>query len=298
MKWNILRCNQDKGKGVINLKNKDYLEAFEDYMTEKGRSKHTIINYVSDLNKFFDFIGKDIKKVTKKDIQKYVRYLEDEKELKVTSINRKIVSVKQFIDFINDSFQVGVMVKIEQVKEQEQRYLENLLTKEDYEAMVKAAIVNNDLRAKAIFETLYYTGVRVSELLQLTVDDVTNKDIRIKGKGNKRRKMFVISKVRDTWDAYLGQRLKTSAKALFTGQRGPINTRTVNSIIGKYAEMAKVEKEKAHAHNFRHLCALRLVKEGVPIKAVQDILGHSNMNTTGIYLQHTKDELLEFMERM
>src|SRR5690606_36493763 len=97
-----------------------------------------------------------------------------ERKLKTLTINRKMVSIKQFIDFLNDRFELGITAKIRQEKIQRQYSLndDDLLTEEDYVAIMDKVTSEIDIRTKAIFEAMYYSGMRVSEALQLRVDHV------------------------------------------------------------------------------------------------------------------------------
>lgn len=270
----------------------DYLESFEDYLLENEKSKNTIQSYLRDVRQFLEFLGsKTLKKVTKTDIKRYKDHL-SAKGMKVKSINRKLVSIKQFFAFVNESdlykFQIVVPIKME--KEQVQNYLDEMLTREDVDNMIMAATQNGDIRAKTIFNTLLYTGLRVSEMLQLTVDDVEKKDVFVKGKGSKLRRVYVSDRVRDVWRDYLKERQGVYSK-LFIGQKGSINRYTVNSIIKKYAKIAGVEESRAHAHNFRHLFCQLLIDKGISIDEVADLAGHSDINTTRIYTRRTTEEL-------
>ena len=264
------------------------LQPFVEYLED--RSKLTIQSYTGDVRQFLSFLNKDIRKITKDDVEAFKAHLR-EKKMVVKTINRKLVSLKKYIDFLNEKEGMAIAITIKPEKQQRQDYLEEMLDKEDFEKLVAAAEADNDVRAKAIFYTLYLTGARVSEVLQIRLEDIEQQYITIKGKGSKHRDIFVPARVRTVWIDYLAQRLKTSQE-LFTGQRGPINRHTVNSIIKKYARIAGVQEERAHAHNFRHLYCKTLVEKGYSIDTVADLAGHSDINTTRIYTRKTRKELL------
>lgn len=267
-----------------------YFSQFADYMRENDKSENTIGSYLSDLKQLDAFLGKDAANLTQEDVNSFKDSL-NEKGLKMKTINRKMLSLKQYVDFLNVECGLSISVRIKQEKQQRQEYLDNMLDKNDFKKLINAAVTSNDTRAKAIFYTLYYTGARVSEALQIKKDDIDQEYILVKGKGNKYRQLFISSKVRTAWVEYLKVR-KDNSEYLFTGQRGAITRQAVHNSIKKYAEMAGVMSEKAHAHNFRHLFCKNMIDQGMTIDTVADLAGHSDINTTRIYTRKTKSELM------
>jgi integrase/recombinase XerD len=274
------------------MKNTDYLEAYRDYLHEEEKSKGTIEGYVSDVKDFMNFIKRDIKKIKKTDVSDYKEYLR-KRALKTLSINRKLVGVKQFIDFVNDRFELAITVRIKQEKVQKQYSLkdEELLTELDYKRLVETAEGAGDLRAIALFEVMYYSGMRISEALQLRIDHV-EKGLKviedIKGKGSKYRDIYMSDKALKSLGAYLKVRqqpFSSTTKALFVGERGPLTRQTAHTLMKKYAKVAKIETSKAHVHNLRHLFGLRLASQGVPIQDIAKYMGHTSIEVTKIYLE-------------
>ncbi|ERI91014.1 phage integrase, SAM-like domain protein [Clostridiales bacterium oral taxon 876 str. F0540] len=268
----------------------DYLDYFYNYLKKRDLSLNTIVSYKSDAEQFLDFINKPALSMDKNDIVNFKNYLE-ENELNVSSINRKLISIKNFLDFLNEEYNASLTINIKQIKMQHQQYLDDLIFKEDFDKLINCAREYKDNRAEAIFQTLYLTGMRVSELLQLEVTDVGKNYLSIKGKGNKYRTVFIPPKLVEVLNEYIKQRIAKGDK-LFTGQRGPINRQTVHNIIKKYAKIAGLNINAAHAHNFRHLYCLSLVEKGLSIDVVADLAGHSNINTTRIYTRKTKEQLM------
>jgi len=268
----------------------DYFNKFTEYLRDNDKSENTINGYLGDLKQLEAYLGKGASELTQDDIDRFKESLK-EKDLKMKTINRKLVSVKQYIDFLNIEYNKGIFVKIKQEKQQRQDYLENMLDRHDFKKLINATVVSNDTRAKALFYTLYFTGARVSEALQITKNDINEQYIWVRGKGNKYRQLFISSKVRTAWVDYLKDR-NDNADALFTGQRGAITRQAVHNIIKKYAEMAGVMDEKAHAHNFRHLFCINMYEKTGDISVVADLAGHSDINTTRVYTRKTKNELM------
>ncbi|KEI10500.1 integrase [Clostridium sp. K25] len=270
------------------------LAKFTLLLAKTRKSEKTIDSYIRDISQFNDYLKTNKKKLAKikiSDIDEFKNFLIYHKELKIKTINRKLVSINQYLKFNN------ISVDIKQEKVQMQNFLDDMLSNQDIENIIKATYAKDDLRARTIIYTLYYTGMRVSEMLQLTIYDTKKSSINIIGKGSKHREVFVPNKLKTIWDNYLQVRIKKST-ALFTGKRGPINRKTVDSIIKTYAEAAGVDKSKAHAHNFRHLYCKNLADRGIDISTIADIAGHQNINTTRIYTRKTKEELLNIIEDM
>ncbi|MFJ7977951.1 tyrosine-type recombinase/integrase [Peribacillus sp. NPDC096379] len=214
--------------------------------------------------------------------------------------------MKQFITFLNDRFELGLNVRIKQEKTQKQYSLkeDELLTESDYEALIAATVANNDIRSKAIFEAMNYSGLRVSEMLQLRMDHVTsNKKIieDIKGKGGKYRDIYISDKLRVSLKAYLEVRIQSyssTTKLLFVGQRGPISRQTGHNNMKKYAAVAGIELSKAHAHNLLHLFGLRLAAKGVPIQDIAKYMGHTSIELTKIYLEKPQSYFADLIDQL
>lgn len=289
----------------MKMKNADYLEAFKDHLVEEEKSKGTIDGYMADLRGFIAFLKKDIKKVTRTDINAFKDYLK-KRQLATPSINRKLVSVKRFIDFINEHFQQEIIVKIKPEKVQKQYSLkdEELLTFEDYQRIIEAVEAAGDIRAKAMFEAMYYSGMRVHEMLQLRVDHVKDglKTINdIKGKGGKYRPVYIGKKLATTLNEYLAQRKQPYASTtdlLFVGERGPLTRQTAHHLIKKYAKAAGVETSKAHVHNLRHLFGLRMAEQGVAIQDIAKYMGHSSIEITRIYLEKPQSHYESLIDQL
>lgn len=294
------------------MKNNDYVKVFAEHLAEEDKSNLTISSYLTDVKGFLKFIKKDIKKLKKDDVNSYKEDLR-KRHLTTKTINRKLVGVKQFIEFLNDKYELGIAARIKQEKVQEQYSLkdEDLLTKADYNRLIEAVESAGDIRAKALFETMYYSGMRISEALQLRVDHV-QKGLKviedIKGKGSKYRPIFITSKLQESLKAYLEVRKQPErpdlpknspehTKALFVGQKGPLTRETAHKMIKKYAKLAGIESSRAHVHNLRHLFGLQLAEKEKPIQDIAKYLGHSNMETTRVYVEKTISQYADALEQ-
>lgn len=274
----------------------EILDKFKEYLIENDKSKNTVEIYSRDIKQFFSWYKEDIENIDKSVIKNYTEYLQSE-NMAVKSINRKLVSVNQFIEFLNDKFDKKIIVKIKQLKIENQNFVDDMLENSDVKRIVNAAKKENDIRAITIIYGLYYTGARVSELLQIKTKDIEKDSVMIKGKGSKYRELLIPKKLKEQFKAYNEVRLDNS-EYLFTGERGPINRQTIHNEIKSYTGKARgINKDIAHAHAFRHLYAQNLAKLGVPPVVISQLLGHS-LNVTGLYISNSKKDLLKLINKL
>ncbi|URZ16213.1 tyrosine-type recombinase/integrase [Clostridium felsineum] len=278
------------------MENSNVLEQFTDYLIENDKNTNTIESYLSDIKQFFLFYKKDIKDLNKLDIKKYTQKLKNE-GLKISTMQRKLVALNQLIIFSNEMLNLNIAVKIKQLKTEKQYFINDMMEINDLKRIIKAAIKKNDVRAVTVFYTLFYTGARVSEMLQIKVKDIDKNSITILGKGNKYRELLIPKKLQVQWQKYLECRENTS-EFLFTGQRGSITRQTIHNDIKKYTGLARgIDKSIAHAHAFRHLYAKSLTDLGINPITIAQLLGHS-LTVTGLYISQSKKELLKTINKL
>jgi integrase/recombinase XerD len=199
------------------------------------------------------------------------------------SINRKLVAIRRFIEYINtNGLKIDASVRI--IKIQRQYFLEDVITPKNIEKMINIAAGYHDKLAVAIFASLQKTGCRVSELLQWRVSDIGKSTILVIGKGSKARDLIPPENLKYYLMDYAGER-ENQHEPLFINRRThkPLTRQRVDQIIKKYAKLAKIHKGKAHAHSFRHQLGQVLMENGAKSEDVGDILGHNDANSTKIY---------------
>ena len=272
------------------------LRDFQKYLIENEKSELTTKAYVSDIRLFLKYLEINtfkLQDISVIDLKEYKNFLHIEK-YNVRTINRKLTSINQFLNYLD------INVHIKQEKVQTQNFLDFLLTNDEINKMIMLTELNKDYRSKALIYTAKVTGMRVSELLQINVDDIRKDTLMICGKGNKYRTIFISDKLKIVLNEYYNHRkTKYKTNKLFVGQRGAINRHTVYSTVRKYAEEANIDWRKAHTHNLRHSFARELLNTyNVDIATVSDVLGHENLNTTRIYLRKSKGELLNIINKI
>lgn len=275
----------------------DYLKEFNRWIIKKYNSQNTVDAYKRDVSGFITFIGGNLEKINNNKIKEYKLFLKS-KNLKIKSINRKLAALNVFIRFLNKGYGFSIGVIIEQERLQKVEYLETaVLLENEFYRIVFIAEKAEDIRAVVILYTLYLTGMRVSEMLQLKLEDVDNDEFVVKGKGSKYRTVLIPQALRDLWKEYLKVRIQKS-EYLFTGKKGAISRGTVFKIIKKYTGLARINLEKGHPHALRHLYGYMAIKDGWSIDRLATQMGHTNINTTKIYTIPAKAQMKKEINQM
>ena len=281
--------------------NSDYLETFLDSLyLEQGVSENTLSAYRSDLDKFCLFLkGENLMTVTGLDIESYLAHRVD-LGLKPRSTARSISALKRFYQYfvrekiISDS----PMLNIAQPKAGQS--LPKTLSEAEVEALLNAPNTEEamGLRDKAMLELLYATGLRVSELVGLRMEQINLRQavVFVKGKGNKERLVPLGEEAMYWLEQFLkggrAQMIKHATDFVFPSKRGVGMTRqTFWHRIKHYAILAAVESPLS-PHTMRHAFATHLLNHGADLRVVQMMLGHSDLSTTQIYT-HVANERLK-----
>ena len=283
---------------------KELIDSFLDYLSvERGLAKNTIIAYRQDLNIYLDFmISRGINalsKVSKNDIIEFMLF-EKNKGVSPTSISRRLAAIRMFHRFLSRErvLKDDPTTLIDSPKLWKK--VPDTLSLNEVEALISQPDVRlrQGSRDKAILETLYATGMRVSESTNLKVNNV-NLDIgflRCIGKGNKERVIPLGKKAIHSINRYLEfsrphfLKNKTS-EFLFVNRSGnKLSRQSVWKLIKQYAKEAKIKKP-IKVHTLRHSFATHLLERGADLRSVQEMLGHSNISTTQIYTHIDKERL-------
>ena len=283
-----------------------FLESYMAYLQlEKTLSANTAVSYRFDLQRLAGFLKQndalDLQKVTSELLSSYIRLLYD-LGFAATSIQRNISSMKSFFAFAAAEGDITADPTELLESPKASRTLPSVLSIEEIDSMIKAVDLQkrNGLRDRAIIETLYATGMRVSELCNFTIEQLLEKDglVRVFGKGSKER-IVPIGESALYWIAeYLDKERFCLAKpdsgsAMFLNFRGkPFSRMGIWKLLRQYALLGGVKKEIS-PHTFRHSFATHLLEGGADIRTVQEMLGHSNIVTTEIYTHVDREYLKE-----
>ncbi len=291
-------------KYELNDSNKNILKKYEAYLlTERFLSDNSLNSYILDIYKYLNFLEKkrigSYKEISKNDLEAYLTYL-DNKKYSIYSIVRKISSIKSFHNFL---FKEKNVEDISSMIESPRFYkkLPNILTIEEVDLLLEIELRDAfDYRNKAMLELIYATGLRVSELCNLTFNNLNfdNNYVRCYGKGSKER----IVPIGDTAIYYLKLYLdeyreklkkKNFCENIFLNNHGKRLTRQGFLLILKnIAKKQGIDKDIT-PHMLRHSFATHLLNNGADLRSIQIMLGHSNISTTGIYTTVGKEILKE-----
>ena len=285
------------------------IERFIQYIqSEKRYSEHTIAAYKRDLDQFSLFLEnkygiKDILTVNSEIVRSYIIDLKDE-DLKNRSINRKISSLRSFYNYCLREKQISVtplfgVKSMKQPKELVKFVPEHDIKKMQFEQ-------NDDFlvrRDEVVFEILYQTGMRQTEMRSLRDDDVNkiSKTIKVHGKRNKDRIIPVGEELLEMIENYIEIRDRQfpnrNSSSLIVDDKG--NEASPQFVYGLIHEMLKgiTTIEQKSPHVLRHTFATHLLNRGADIRAIQKLLGHSSLNSTQIYTHNTIDKLKDVYKK-
>ena len=267
-------------------------EKMRNDMRIRGFSERTEMAYLSTAEKFIKYCNKSPEKITIDEINRFQYYLKNQTNYSWAYFNQYVCSIR---------FLYNVTLKrnwmIEHIPfHKKSKYLPDVLSKEEIGKMYKEII---NLRDKAIFLTLYSTGVRISELLNIRIKNINRNRMQIfikEGKGMKDRYVNMSHKLLIILEKYwLSQKVK-SYKYLFPGMKidKSISARVVQKMISDLGNKTGILK-RVYPHLLRHSYATHLLESGVDIRRIQVLLGHSSLRTTSKYL-HIAQNYLQSVE--
>ena len=272
------------------LLKEEKLQEFETYLYGEERSTATIEKYLHDLRVFYDFM--EGRELSKSAVLEYKNYLL--KKYAVTSANSMIAAVNAFLRFHG-----WHDLCVKQYKIQKSAFCpeEKELTKAEYVRLIQAAKRNSNERLNLIIQTICGTGIRVSELQYITVEAVYKGQAFVNCKG-KNRRIFIVEELRKKLLQYIKKQNIKSGAVFVTKNGKPVSRHNVWREMKALCKDASVPSSKVFPHNLRHLFARTFYGIEKDIAKLADILGHTSINTTRIYVITTATEHKRKMENM
>lgn len=276
-------------KGRI-LRNKA-VEDFEKFLYKEEKSENTIQKYLHDVRAFMIFAGDS--EITKETVITYKNKLINE-NYAVRSINSMLASINSFFAFLD-----WTDCKVKSIKLQRQVYCpeEKELTKAEYMRLVNTAKQKGNELLNLILQTICGTGIRVSELQFITVEAIKTGEAIVSLKG-KTRNVFIVKELRKKLLRYVGEQGIKSGAIFITRTGKPMSRTNIWREMKNLCAQANVNPKKVFPHNLRHLFARTFYGIEKDIAKLADILGHSSINTTRIYIISTGTEHRQRMENM
>ena len=295
---------------MINNAYEDMLDSYLTYLVViKGLSKNTAYSYKTDIEKLFRYLEKhsidSITQIEPSDLSDFIVDL-NINGLGIKSINRCIVSIKQFFKYLLLENVISSDPTLDITAPKMKRSIPEVLSIEEIEKLLTAPDISTfeGLRDSAMLELLYASGLRVSELVELTLNDLNNEHgyVIVYGKGSKERLVPVgqtsLKKIKDYLDLSRSNLLKNRiSDYLFITKRGSNFTRQgIWKIIKNYSGRIGIEKSIS-PHTIRHSFATHLLENGADLRTIQMLLGHSDISTTQIYTHVEGKRLKEIHEK-
>lgn len=292
--------------------------------TTKGSSENTIKEYYYDLRTFFkfllmrreiidpskiksndeidiDLVDIDIlKTVTKNDIYAYNSYLDRIRHNSNKTKYRKVSSIRTFFNYLSSKVDLLEFNPVEDIDMPKiEKTLPTYLTLDEAKVLLET-VKNNKSNARiksrdyAIITLFLNCGLRLSELSNLSINDIKNDDtMKVIGKGNKERTIYLNNSCKQAINNYLAYRPKVDDKALFLSNRNTkISNRQIQRMVEKYISLSGLDTSKYTVHKLRHTAATLMYQHGgADIRSLQEILGHESIKTTEIYTHVNKKSL-------
>lgn len=293
--------------GKLYKGNFNEIQEFESYLKEETKLAFSSIKkYVQDLERFKEFVVKtdgDMNNLTRIDVQSYINDMV-ERKLSATTINRNFRAIKRFTDY------QGNYNCTKDLRIPEKPSLDDMEIKSYDEKTLKSILrlveQSKNLKEIAIFNTLYYTGCRAEELVNMDIerfDFKRNGMLRLLGKGNKERIIPLSNELKIHLRNYLEERGNPTTGPLFPSRQSErMSTKTVERVMKKYDALYNLNKKeedkvKIHAHAFRHTFCSRLVQK-IDIVRVSKIMGHKSLDVTRRYAMSSVEGAIEAIDSL
>ncbi len=265
---------------------------FQQCLYEEEKSSTTIQKYIRDVKKLMAFAGKE--ELTKKRMIEYKEALMGCKQYKTSSINSYLVAINRFLSYMGWH---DLCVKTCKVQKETFTPENRDLSREEYKRLVETAMADGRTRLALVIQTICATGIRVSELGMITVDAVRNGMADVSCKGKERR-VLIPRSLQMLLLEYIRREGMDSGPVFCTSSGRPMDRSNIWKEMKMLCEEAGVEKEKVYPHNLRHLFAKTYYQLGKDIGKTADILGHSSIETTRIYIKTPSQKHRKILEDM
>jgi integrase/recombinase XerC len=296
------------------------IDKFRAYLiNERNYSKNTLMGYVKDLDDLYKFLASksdnvkiDINYIDADDLKNFIAsyVLDEDRKYSKRTISRKISTLKSFYKFLNRKKHCTLNPAKKLLFPKLSRSLPYVLDEKSINGLLESKMFSGNitgLRDRAIFELFYSSGIRLSELINLSREqiDFANGTIKVRGKGRKERIIPIGIHARESVTAYLelrkeyyaGRGLTFDNNLVFLAKNGKkMYPALVNRVVHKYISAVSEIKKKS-PHVLRHSFATHLLNRGADIRAVKDLLGHASLSTTQIYTHVSIDRLKKVYEK-
>lgn len=252
------------------------IEGYKNFLYEEELSENTISSYLHTMGKYSVMFDD----VTKPNLIAFKKHLTE--KFKPKTVNNRIAAIMKYCRFKK------INVSLKQVKEQKQTHIDNVITIEQYETLMNGLKADGNIRWYVNISLIAKTGMRISEALRITKKDLLSGMTMIPAKSHLRTIYFPKSLINDILPYLDGI---GENEIIMKNHNGlPITSRGVSGRMKDFAAIYGIPKEVMHPHSFRHFFAMEFLKRNNNISLLADILGHSNVNITQIYLRQSQEQ--------
>ena len=301
-----------------------WIEKYLEYLRfQRNVSPHTIRNYTSDLQQFYQYLTRtpegesrpepDLEQIDNLTIREFLGTLYQNRNKK-SSVARKLASIRSFMKFLSVQKAIQSNPARNVVSPKQESRLPDYLAIDSVVGLIESPDTGTDLgkRDRAILELLYAAGIRVGEMVGLNIGDISLEEglVRVVGKGSKERIVPFGRRAAESLECYLkvrGKLMKTKSapqigtrrpdgEAVFLNARGGrLTSRSVWNIVDRYVGQL-AQRLKVHPHTLRHTFATHMLNAGADLRTIQELLGHESLSTTQKYTHVSVEQLIRVYE--
>lgn len=256
------------------------LEAFRAYLTGLERSENTVSAYLWSVRIFF----RQYREISRENMLDFKK--KQMEQWKPGTVNSRIAAMNRFCVFLGHEEYCVKGLRIHKGTS-----VENVITLSEYQRLIRGLQKDGNERGYWLVRFLAHTGARAGEFIRLTRDGLMTGYCEMWTKGKMRRIYIPETLIRESQGYFQDCFQKTDTSLLFVNQRGgPLTARGMDANLKRWAQKYGIRKEAAHAHAFRHLYALEFLKRNPNLALLADLMGHSSVSTTSIYLRMSREE--------
>ncbi len=267
------------------------IDRFREYLTKEEKSEATIHKYEWSVRMFMIYMNG--KSVNKEHVVCYKEYLK-KKGHGAGNINSSVVALNRFFGYMGWR---ELVVKVCKIQKQQFYPTEKALSREEYQRLIQTAREKKKDRLAMILNTICSTGIRIGELSYITAEGVKEGRVIIHCKG-KTRCILIPYQLQEELEQYMEENNRTTGPVFVTRNGNPVNRSNIWREMKQLCQWAGVDETKVFPHNLRHLFAVSYYELDKDIAKLADLLGHSSIETTRIYIRSTSEEHLKQLEQM
>ncbi len=263
------------------------LEGFQNWLEKNNKSPNTIRVYLAAMRQYFELYPS----VNPENLMLYKCYLID--HYKTRTVNQRIRAINSYVEFLDLPYS-----RLFMIRQQQKPFLENVISQADYEYLIACLLRDRKMPYYFAVRTMATTGMRVSELVRLRVEDVRRGYVDLRSKGNRIRRVFIPKAIRLPCLNWLNSIGRSSGYVFLNRLGSQITVSGIRDQLKHFADIYNLNASVVYPHSFRHLFAKNFIERCGDIAMLSDILGHESIETTRIYLQRSSAEQQQIFNKI